>query len=75
MHNFFYFIPFRSKGEPPLDKGAIPWLGHALEFGKDASKFINRMKMKHGDVFTVSYIICIYIFKFRSIRNCDFILI
>ncbi|XP_031613061.1 prostacyclin synthase-like [Oreochromis aureus] len=44
---------WRSKGEPPLDKGAIPWLGHALEFGKDASKFINRMKMKHGDVFTV----------------------
>uniref|UniRef100_A0AAX7UVL6 Prostacyclin synthase n=1 Tax=Astatotilapia calliptera TaxID=8154 RepID=A0AAX7UVL6_ASTCA len=44
---------WRCKGEPPLDKGAIPWLGHALEFGKDASKFINRMKMKHGDVFTV----------------------
>ncbi|XP_026204623.1 prostacyclin synthase [Anabas testudineus] len=43
----------RSKKEPPLDKGLIPWLGHALEFGKDASKFLNRMKMKHGDIFTV----------------------
>ncbi|KAM9760093.1 prostacyclin synthase-like [Menidia menidia] len=43
----------RSKSEPPLDKGRIPWLGHALEFGKDASKFINRMKEKHGDIFTV----------------------
>ncbi|XP_041836445.1 prostacyclin synthase-like [Melanotaenia boesemani] len=43
----------RSKGEPPLDKGIIPWLGHALEFGKDASKFINRMKLKHGNIFTV----------------------
>ncbi|XP_028262471.1 prostacyclin synthase-like [Parambassis ranga] len=43
----------RSKGEPPLDRGLIPWLGHALEFGKDASKFINRMKMKHGNIFTV----------------------
>ncbi|XP_024125276.1 prostacyclin synthase [Oryzias melastigma] len=43
----------RSKREPPLDKGLIPWLGHALEFGKDASKFINRMKQKHGNIFTV----------------------
>ncbi|XP_044205351.1 prostacyclin synthase-like [Thunnus albacares] len=43
----------RSKSEPPLDKGIIPWLGHALEFGKDASKFLNRMKLKHGDIFTV----------------------
>ncbi|XP_054641160.1 prostacyclin synthase-like isoform X2 [Dunckerocampus dactyliophorus] len=43
----------RSQGEPPLDKGAIPWLGHALEFGKDAEKFLRRMKKKHGDIFTV----------------------
>ncbi|XP_041639188.1 prostacyclin synthase-like [Cheilinus undulatus] len=43
----------RSKGEPPLDKGVIPWLGHALEFGKDAAKFLTRMKLKHGDIFTV----------------------
>lgn len=43
----------RSKSDPPLDKGVIPWLGHALEFGKDAAKFLNRMKMKHGDIFTV----------------------
>ncbi|KAK5872390.1 hypothetical protein PBY51_013100 [Eleginops maclovinus] len=43
----------RSKNDPPLDKGVIPWLGHALEFGKDASKFLDRMKQKHGDIFTV----------------------
>lgn len=43
----------RSKSEPPLDKGYIPWLGHALEFGKDAAKFLTRMKKKHGDIFTV----------------------
>ncbi|KAG7219258.1 hypothetical protein INR49_019206 [Caranx melampygus] len=43
----------RSRSEPPLDKGLIPWLGHALEFGKDAFKFLNRMKQKHGDIFTV----------------------
>ncbi|XP_030632901.1 prostacyclin synthase-like [Chanos chanos] len=43
----------RSKREPPLDKGIIPWLGHALDFGKDAAKFLTRMRMKHGDIFTV----------------------
>ncbi|XP_046882306.1 prostacyclin synthase-like isoform X2 [Hypomesus transpacificus] len=43
----------RLSREPPLDKGLIPWLGHALEFGKDAAKFLTRMKMKHGDIFTV----------------------
>lgn len=36
-----------------MDKGFIPWLGHALEFGKDAAKFLTRMKLKHGDIFTV----------------------
>uniref|UniRef100_A0A8B9LFN5 Prostacyclin synthase n=1 Tax=Astyanax mexicanus TaxID=7994 RepID=A0A8B9LFN5_ASTMX len=46
-------ILLRSKREPPLDKGVIPWLGHALDFGKDAAKFLTRMKLKHGDIFTV----------------------
>uniref|UniRef100_A0A7N6BG93 Prostacyclin synthase n=1 Tax=Anabas testudineus TaxID=64144 RepID=A0A7N6BG93_ANATE len=44
---------FMQKNEPPLDKGVLPWLGHALEFGKDAAKFLARMKDKHGDIFTV----------------------
>ena len=44
----------RRPGEPPLDLGSIPWLGHALEFGKDAAGFLTRMKEKHGDIFTVS---------------------
>ncbi|XP_061910081.1 prostacyclin synthase-like [Entelurus aequoreus] len=50
---FLLTLRSRSQGEPPLDKGAIPWLGHALEFGKDAAKFLRRMKLKHGDIFTV----------------------
>ncbi|KAK2862158.1 hypothetical protein Q5P01_001691 [Channa striata] len=50
---FIFTQRSRSKSEPPLDKGLIPWLGHALEFGKDASKFLNRMKLKHGNIFTV----------------------
>ncbi|XP_053294410.1 7-alpha-hydroxycholest-4-en-3-one 12-alpha-hydroxylase-like [Pleuronectes platessa] len=40
-------------GEPPLDKGLIPWLGHVLEFSRNAFKFIEMKKQKHGDVFTV----------------------
>ncbi|KAJ7999874.1 hypothetical protein DPEC_G00198930 [Dallia pectoralis] len=48
-----YFSRSREKAEPPLDKGIIPWLGHALEFGNDVAKFLTRMKRKHGDIFTV----------------------
>ncbi|KAF1383743.1 hypothetical protein PFLUV_G00135010 [Perca fluviatilis] len=43
----------RRLGEPPLDKGLIPWLGHVLEFRRNTFKFLERMKQKHGDVFTV----------------------
>ncbi|GAA6234087.1 5-beta-cholestane-3-alpha,7-alpha-diol 12-alpha-hydroxylase [Lates japonicus] len=43
----------RRPGEPPLDKGLIPWLGHVLEFRRNTSKFLERMKEKHGDVFTI----------------------
>ncbi|XP_071316942.1 5-beta-cholestane-3-alpha,7-alpha-diol 12-alpha-hydroxylase-like [Trachinotus anak] len=43
----------RQPGEPPLDKGLIPWLGHVPEFRKNTAKFLERMKKKHGDVFTV----------------------
>ncbi|XP_007431253.1 prostacyclin synthase [Python bivittatus] len=43
----------RRPDEPPLDKGHIPWLGHALEFGKDAATFLSDMRKKHGDIFTV----------------------
>lgn len=43
----------RLPGEPPLDKGIIPWLGHVLEFRRDTLKFIERMQKKHGDVFTI----------------------
>ncbi|KAL0594808.1 Prostacyclin synthase [Plecturocebus cupreus] len=43
----------RRPGEPPLDLGSIPWLGYALDFGKDAASFLSRMKGKHGDIFTI----------------------
>uniref|UniRef100_A0A669BT34 Cytochrome P450 family 7 subfamily B member 1 n=1 Tax=Oreochromis niloticus TaxID=8128 RepID=A0A669BT34_ORENI len=41
------------KDEPPLIKGWIPFIGKALEFGKDAHKFLKEHKRKFGDVFTV----------------------
>nr|XP_046263192.1 7-alpha-hydroxycholest-4-en-3-one 12-alpha-hydroxylase-like [Scatophagus argus] len=40
-------------GEPPLDRGLLPWLGHVLEFRRDTLKFLERMKKKHGNVFTI----------------------
>nr|XP_020671400.1 7-alpha-hydroxycholest-4-en-3-one 12-alpha-hydroxylase-like [Pogona vitticeps] len=43
----------RRPREPPLDKGFIPWLGYAINFKKDPVQFLQRMRKKHGDVFTV----------------------
>ncbi|XP_014876307.1 25-hydroxycholesterol 7-alpha-hydroxylase isoform X1 [Poecilia latipinna] len=43
----------RKPGEPPLVKGWIPFIGKALDFGKDAHKFLEEHRRKHGDVFTV----------------------
>uniref|UniRef100_A0A8C5QLD4 Prostacyclin synthase n=1 Tax=Leptobrachium leishanense TaxID=445787 RepID=A0A8C5QLD4_9ANUR len=48
-----FFRRIRRPNEPPLDCGLVPWLGHALEFGKDAANFLLQMKGKHGDIFTV----------------------
>ncbi|XP_022622129.1 25-hydroxycholesterol 7-alpha-hydroxylase isoform X2 [Seriola dumerili] len=43
----------RRDGEPPLIKGWIPFIGKALEFGRDAHKFLEEHKKKFGDIFTV----------------------
>uniref|UniRef100_A0A8C5YI31 Uncharacterized protein n=1 Tax=Microcebus murinus TaxID=30608 RepID=A0A8C5YI31_MICMU len=43
----------RGPQEPPLDKGTVPWLGHAMAFRKNTFGFLKRMWTKHGDVFTV----------------------
>ncbi|XP_066484368.1 7-alpha-hydroxycholest-4-en-3-one 12-alpha-hydroxylase-like [Tiliqua scincoides] len=43
----------RQPGEPPLEKGLIPWLGYGLQFRKDSLDFLKRMREKHGDIFTV----------------------
>ncbi|XP_069331686.1 5-beta-cholestane-3-alpha,7-alpha-diol 12-alpha-hydroxylase-like [Eulemur rufifrons] len=43
----------RGPQEPPLDKGTVPWLGHAVALQRDMFEFMKRMWAKHGDVFTV----------------------
>lgn len=46
-------IGCRRAGEPPLIKGWIPFLGKALEFGRDPYVFLEEQKKKSGDIFTV----------------------
>lgn len=43
----------RRPREPPLDKGFVPWLGHAMAFRKNMFEFLKGMRAKHGEVFTV----------------------
>ncbi|KAL2803989.1 7-alpha-hydroxycholest-4-en-3-one 12-alpha-hydroxylase [Daubentonia madagascariensis] len=43
----------RRPQEPPLDKGTVPWLGHAIAFRRNTFEFLKCMWTKHGDVFTV----------------------
>ncbi|XP_004676678.1 PREDICTED: 5-beta-cholestane-3-alpha,7-alpha-diol 12-alpha-hydroxylase [Condylura cristata] len=43
----------RRPQEPPLDKGAVPWLGYAVAFRKNMFEFLKHMRAKHGDIFTV----------------------
>ncbi|XP_074144846.1 7-alpha-hydroxycholest-4-en-3-one 12-alpha-hydroxylase-like [Sminthopsis crassicaudata] len=43
----------RRVSEPPLEKGLIPWLGHAMDIFRDASGFLKRMQEHHGNIFTI----------------------
>ncbi|KAF3698514.1 25-hydroxycholesterol 7-alpha-hydroxylase [Channa argus] len=43
----------RREGEPPLIRGFIPYIGKALQFGKDAHRFLEAHRKKYGDIFTV----------------------
>lgn len=43
----------RRDHEPPLITGWVPFLGKALEFGKDAHTFLAAHKEKYGEIFTV----------------------
>ncbi|MBV1860936.1 MAG: cytochrome P450 [Nannocystaceae bacterium] len=43
----------RRTGEPPLVRGFVPYLGVGVPFGKDATSFVQRCQVEHGDVFTL----------------------
>lgn len=53
IFSVFLCLFYRRPGEPPLVNGWIPFLGKALDFRKDASKFLLSLQQKYGDVFTV----------------------
>ncbi len=40
-------------GEPPRVPTRIPFLGHALDFGRDAAALLRACQKTHGDVFTL----------------------
>lgn len=44
---------WRRPGEPPLIRGAVPYLGAALPFGRDAMRFLDGLRAEHGEFFTV----------------------
>uniref|UniRef100_A0A8C6NXR3 Cytochrome P450 family 7 subfamily B member 1 n=1 Tax=Nothobranchius furzeri TaxID=105023 RepID=A0A8C6NXR3_NOTFU len=46
-------LSYRRPGEPPLVSSWVPFIGKALEFRKDAHKFLEEQRRKYGDVFTV----------------------
>ncbi|KAJ3061747.1 Cytochrome P450 7B1 [Podochytrium sp. JEL0797] len=39
--------------EPPLESGLFPYLGLALEYGKNPKALLDKMRTKHGDCFTL----------------------
>uniref|UniRef100_H2Y5Q0 Uncharacterized protein n=1 Tax=Ciona savignyi TaxID=51511 RepID=H2Y5Q0_CIOSA len=43
----------RRKGEPPLVSHALPFIGAAIDFGKDPLNYLKNLQSKHGDVFTI----------------------
>lgn len=40
-------------GEPPLVTGVWPFVGVAVAFGRDATRFVMNCRARHGDVFTL----------------------
>ncbi|XP_072366289.1 5-beta-cholestane-3-alpha,7-alpha-diol 12-alpha-hydroxylase-like [Scyliorhinus torazame] len=50
---FLGALRVRRPGEPPLDSGYLPWLGHVLPFRRNTMQFLQRMQRKHGEIFTV----------------------
>lgn len=43
----------RRAGEPPIVRPRLPFLGHALEMGRDLTALLRACQREHGDVFTL----------------------
>ncbi|MCY1056274.1 cytochrome P450 [Nannocystis sp. SCPEA4] len=43
----------RRPGEPPIVRPRLPFLGHALEMGRDLTALLRECQREHGDVFTL----------------------
>ncbi|KAJ3062823.1 Cholesterol 7-alpha-monooxygenase [Podochytrium sp. JEL0797] len=43
----------RKANEPPLESGLIPYLGLALEYGKNPKSLLYKMRTQHGNCFTL----------------------
>eukprot|EP00005_Dracoamoeba_jomungandri_P002406 CAMPEP_0174251240 /NCGR_PEP_ID=MMETSP0439-20130205/1127_1 /TAXON_ID=0 /ORGANISM="Stereomyxa ramosa, Strain Chinc5" /LENGTH=404 /DNA_ID=CAMNT_0015331507 /DNA_START=45 /DNA_END=1256 /DNA_ORIENTATION=- len=50
---FFVLRHKQYKDLPPYEPGVIPYLGYALEFGKNPLKVATALYKKHGEVFTI----------------------
>jgi cytochrome P450 len=44
---------FNRKNQPTILRGNIPYLGAALEFGKNPTEFVKVNQQKHGNIFTI----------------------
>ncbi|MCO4745231.1 MAG: cytochrome P450 [Proteobacteria bacterium] len=43
----------RAVDDPPHTPGPLPWLGVAIQYGKDAGAMLTRLRAEHGDTFSV----------------------
>ncbi|XP_076812168.1 cytochrome P450 7A1-like isoform X2 [Clavelina lepadiformis] len=55
--NVVFFVIFFNKrrrmGEPPLVNHWLPFIGAALDFGKDPINYLKGLQSRHGDVFSM----------------------
>ena len=47
---------FRRPGEPPLISHALPFLGGAINFGKDPIGYLKKLQKTNGDIFTIELV-------------------
>lgn len=43
---------FRRHGEPPRERGYLPWFGDVVRYGKNPGKYLEGLREKYGEVFS-----------------------